>query len=474
MLRITKKLEKKYDENMIVCFENEVEICSCVSENNRKLIEKLIEKENFKGKDNEILKASFLEGDILISMTYIGVGKKKDFTENKYREVLYKSLKGLKGNILVSSKEEKLLDEKIFTEIVYNINYAFDKYIEKKNENIHVDIFVEKKEKIDNKENEILGEMTNITRKLIDEPANVINPETLALKAESLGKECGFEVEILDEYRISELGMEAFLAVGRASKNRPKLIIMRYMGDPENKNIIGLVGKGLTYDTGGLCLKSPDGMFDMKTDMGGGATVIGAIGAVAKAKLKKNVVAVIAACENGIGSNAYRPGDILKTMNGKTIEVVNTDAEGRITLGDAITYITRMENVSEIIDVATLTGGVMVALGMTTTGLFSNSDKMVEKFIKASENWGEKYWRMPLFEEYGEMIKSDVADIKNSAGRWASSITASKFLENFVENTPWIHLDIAGTAYLDKDGKWFKKGATGVGVKTIYSYIKNI
>ena len=219
-------------------------------------------------------------------------------------------------------------------------------------------------------------------------------------------------------------------------------------------------------------MKPTSSMLDMKTDMGGAATVIGTMCALAKMKIKKNVTAVVAACENAIGSNAYRPGDIIGSMNGKTIEVTNTDAEGRLTLADALTYIIRKENVDEVIDAATLTGAIMVALGDNVTGVFSNSDVNYKKLETAGKYWGEKYWQMPIFEEYKDIIKSDVADLKNSAGRLAGSITAAKFLEEFVEDKPWMHLDIAGTAFSEKNGKYFKKGATGQVVRTLYSYIK--
>ena len=291
--------------------------------------------------------------------------------------------------------------------------------------------------------------------------ACVITPEKLAEEAEKLGKEFGFEVEIMDEKEAEKLGMKAFLAVGRASINRPKVIVMRYNGDSESEKRIGLVGKGLTYDTGGLSLKPTSSMLDMKTDMGGAATVIGTMCALGKMKIRRNVTAVVAACENAIGSNAYRPGDIIGSMNGKTIEITNTDAEGRLTLADALTYIIRKENVDEVIDAATLTGAIMVALGDNVTGVFSNSDENYKKLEAAGKYWGEKYWQMPIFEEYRDIIKSDVADLKNSAGRLAGSITAAKFLEEFIEEKPWMHLDIAGTAFSEKNGKYFNEYENG-------------
>ena len=279
-------------------------------------------------------------------------------------------------------------------------------------------------------------------------------------------------MEILDEKEIEKLGMNLLLAVGRASITKPRLIVMRYLNEKDSAEKIGLVGKGLTYDTGGLCIKPADSMLEMKSDMAGAASVIGAMCAIAKGKVKKNVVAIVPACENAINENAYRPGDIIKSMNGKTVEIINTDAEGRLALADALTYAVRNEKVTEIVNLATLTGAILVSLGTITTGVFSNSDEKYAMIEKSSKLYGEKVWRMPIFDEYSELLKSTVADIKHTGGRMGGSITAAKFLEVFVEGLPWIHMDIAGTAF-NSGIKWLKKGATGVGVKTLYSYVKN-
>ena len=314
--------------------------------------------------------------------------------------------------------------------------------------------------------------MPDVTRNLVDLPANIINPITLAERTVELGKEFGFEVEVLDDNKIQELGMNLLYSVGKASVTKPRLIVMRYFGDRDSKDIMGLVGKGLTYDTGGLCIKPADSMMNMKDDMTGGATVIGAMCAIAKNRLKKNVVAVVPACENAINGNSYRPGDIIKSMNGKYVEIINTDAEGRLALADAITYIVRNEKVSEIIDVATLTGAMMVALGTFTTGVFSNRDEVYSLLEKSCSKYGERIWRMPLDEEFAEDLKSDVADLKHMGARWGGAISAAKFLEIFAEGTPWTHMDIAGTAY-NNSSKWYKKGASGVHVRGLYEYCKN-
>lgn len=471
-LEIIEKIEKIYSKTISLVSEDGFRFCDYISDKNKMFIEKMMEKNSFTGKKGEKLEVSFLERDSLITILFLGTGKKENINRDIMREVIYNGLKDITGDILIGSEDEDLIDVEIIGEVAEHIDYKFDKYMsEKKDKKLNIYYFKEKNS-INIIEGKELGKIINIVRDLINEPACIITPEKLAEEAEKLGKEFGFETEILDEKEAEKLGMKAFLAVGRASVNRPKVIVMRYKGDSKSEKRIGLVGKGLTYDTGGLSLKPTSSMLDMKTDMGGAATVIGTMCALGKMKIKKNVTAVIAACENAIGSNAYRPGDIIESMNGKTIEITNTDAEGRLTLADALTYIIRKENIDEVIDTATLTGAIMVALGDNVTGVFSNSDENYKKLEIAGKYWGEKYWQMPIFEEYRDIIKSDVADLKNSAGRLAGSITAAKFLEEFVEGKPWMHLDIAGTVFSEKNGKYFKKGATGQVVRTLYSYIK--
>jgi len=289
-----------------------------------------------------------------------------------------------------------------------------------------------------------------------------------------LGKQFGFQAEIMDEKKIQKLGMNAYLGVARAAHHRPYLIVMRYKGDEKSKYTHGLVGKGLTYDTGGLSLKPTASMLTMRCDMGGAGTMMGVMCAVAKMKVKKNVTCVIAACENSIGPNAYRPGDILTAMNGKTIEITNTDAEGRLTLADALTYIVRKEKVDEIIDAATLTGAVMVALGEDVTGVFTNNDEMAKEIISASNNWNEYFWQMPMFDIFKKNFKSPYADMQNSGSRWGGSTNAAKFLEEFIDDTKWTHLDIAGTAWASGANPYYsQKGATGQVFRTVFSYLKN-
>lgn len=313
---------------------------------------------------------------------------------------------------------------------------------------------------------QILAEATNFARNLINEPPNVLMPSELANRTSAMAQAVGLECEILDKARIAELGMGGLLGVSQGSVQPPHFIILRYRGAPDSEKAMALVGKGITFDTGGISIKPAQNMDTMKGDMGGAAAVIGAMQAIAKLKPSINVTALIPTCENMPSATAYRPGDILRIMNGKTIEIVNTDAEGRLILADALSYAVR-EGLSPIIDLATLTGGIVIALGTTQTGLFCNDETLTNEILAAGRVAGEKYWPMPLDDEYNEQIKSDIADIKQTGGRSASSVTAAKILEHFVGDTKWAHLDIAGTSYLESKKSYQEKGATGVGVRTL-------
>src|SRR5712692_3012936 len=283
-----------------------------------------------------------------------------------------------------------------------------------------------------------------------------------------MAKQFGLECEIMDRREMEELGMGGLLAVARGSSEPPKFIILRYRGAPQSPGKgMALVGKGITFDSGGLSLKSAEQMQDMKTDMAGAAAVIGAMQAIGKLKPAINVTAFVPATENMPGGSAYRPGDILRIMNGKTIEIINTDAEGRLVLADALSYAIMKEQATTVIDVATLTGGIVIALGSVMSGIFCNDDSLSEEIIQAGRAAGEKFWRMPLDDEYAEAICSDVADIKQTGGTPASSVTAAKILENFVGNAHWAHLDIAGTDFSDTRKPYQEKGATGFAARTL-------
>jgi leucyl aminopeptidase len=315
----------------------------------------------------------------------------------------------------------------------------------------------------------ILAEAQNFTRDMVNEPANRMTPLKMAASAQEMAGQFGLECEVLDRDRMEELRMFSLLGVAQGSAEPPALIVIRYRpasGDGAGKAHLGLVGKGVTFDTGGISIKPADGMEKMKYDMAGGAAMIGAMRAIAQLKPAIPVTAYIPCVENMPGSRAQRPGDIVTAMSGKTIEVINTDAEGRLILADALAY-ARQQGCTHLVDAATLTGAIVVALGHLNVGLFANNDDMRDRVIRAAKAEGERMWPMPLEDDYKEYLKSAFADVANVGGRWGGAVTAAMFLKEFAEDTPWVHLDIAGTAWLD-DGKPFSaKGPTGLPVRSL-------
>jgi leucyl aminopeptidase len=310
------------------------------------------------------------------------------------------------------------------------------------------------------------------TRDLVSEPGNVLYPESLAEQAASLA-ELGVEVEALDEKKMKKLGMGALLGVGQGSARPPRLVVMAWLGAKDKQAApIAIVGKGITFDTGGISLKPGAGMEEMKWDMGGSGTVIGLMKALAGRKARVNVVGVVALAENMPDGNAIRPGDILETMSGQTIECNNTDAEGRLVLADALWYTQDRFKPRLMIDLATLTGAILVALGSEYAGLFSNNDELAERLTAAGKAVGENLWRMPLGDAYDRAIDSDVADVKNISGdRNAGASIGGVFLQRFVNGVPWAHLDIAGMAWSKKDAATVPKGATGYGVRLLERFV---
>lgn len=455
------------------------------------MVEYLKSKGTFKGAHGEVVNfVRSIDGksqDIIV----VGLGKEEEIETEKVRKALGKAVKKaieLKNKKIFARiiDTEKIPKEDVIRAMVEGLGlgaYKFDKYKTEKKEHIEYEFSIACPTCDDTadisydkaiEEAAALVEGTILARNLVNEPANVLYPETLADEVVKVGKESGFEVEVFDKDEIEKLKMDAFLAVGKGSKNKPRLIVMRYFGDTENSDKrLGLVGKGLTFDTGGYSLKPNDSMVTMKSDMGGAAAVIGAMSAIAKKKLKLNVIAVVAACENAISGKSYKPGDIIGSMAGKTIEIINTDAEGRLTLADAVHYIIKKEQVDEVIDLATLTGAALVALGTSTTAVVTNNDRFYKELQTAAEAAGERVWQLPSFEEYKKLIKSDIADLKNTGGRHAGTITAGLFIGEFVQDKPWLHLDIAGTAWADSAGDYEHKGGTGAGVRTLYHLVKN-
>ena len=455
-------------------------------ENNDELYQYLKEKDLFKGELGETyFDLSIKEASTLL----LGLGKEDEIDVNNLRIAFYKA-----GKQLMSSKVESIcirLEEfnnlnykdvsLAITEGLLQSEYAFEKYLSKKKttpslKQVYFQIPEDKKEQVLEgiAESENLIEGIFLTRELVNERAINMYPEVLAQAAKDNLEGLGIKVTIYRKKEIEDMGMEAFLAVTEGSDKEPQFIVMEYKGDPNSTEKLALVGKGLTYDSGGYSIKPSTGMDTMFTDMAGSATVIGALKSIANGKLKKNVVGIVAACENLISGKAYKPGDIIGSMAGKTIEVLNTDAEGRLTLADALWYAVKEVKADKIIDLATLTGACVVALGSVNTGAITNNSDLMKEVQDASKLAGENIWQLPSNKEYKEQIKGSYGDLVNTGGRDAGTITAGLFLEEFVDDTPWVHLDIAGTAYLDKATGYLPKGATGIHVKTLYYLVKNM
>lgn len=307
------------------------------------------------------------------------------------------------------------------------------------------------------------------TRDMTNRPGNMLRPADFAEEVRKLFKDTPAEVEILDVPKLEEMGMNALLGVGLSSANRPCLCVIRYRGNEKDDRITGLAGKGVTCDTGGYCLKQASSMKGIKGDMAGGAAVAGAIYALAKNHVPVNVTGVIPMVENRLSDGSLLPGDVITAYSGKTIEIVNTDAEGRMILADAVAYAVKNEHVNRILDIATLTGCICASLGFGAAGELCDNEEFAEAFERAHEKSGERYLRFPIYPEYEKYVESEIADVKNSGGRFAGSITAGLFIRAFAEETPWLHLDIAGTAWVDPPiFEYQSKGASGAGVTTMY------
>lgn len=417
------------------------------------------------------------------AVLYVGLGNPQSFSFSKIKEIVAYSIKetkkyNVKNIALDTSVFLKEYGISCIGEMVLGSSlglYKFKGYSTSKEESSY-DLYLqgyneEEKDLID-KEITLamnIAEGVMLARDLVNTPSNKLTPIIMAENIKKLGAEAGFQVEVFDEKYIVENKMEAFYTVGRSSGNPPRLIIARYLGDNEKDDITALVGKGVACDTGGYCLKPSNSMAGIKGDMAGAAAVIGTIYALARNKVKANVVGVIPACENRISRESFIPGDVISSMSGKTIEVLNTDAEGRLILADAVTYAIKKENAQEVIDIATLTGAVVNALGFSTAGVLTNNKEFFKKFKKAYKKSGEQYWKFPIYDEYRDMIKSDIADVKNTGKSYCGTITAGLFIESFVEERPWIHLDIAGTAWVDTPVFEYQCiGATGAGITSMY------
>jgi leucyl aminopeptidase len=319
----------------------------------------------------------------------------------------------------------------------------------------------------------IIGQAVNVTRDLVNRPPQEITPLGFAKRAESIGAECGLRVQVFDQARLEQERMRSMLAVAQGSTQPPCMVIMEHDGGGPNAPRLALVGKGVTFDSGGLSLKPTDGMLTMKCDMAGAATVLGAMTAIARLKLPVNVVGYMGLVENMPGGNAFKLGDILTARNGVTIEVLNTDAEGRLVLADVLSYAVDA-GVDRIVDLATLTGACVVALGEDVSGAFTNDQAWCDALLAAAKATGEDVWQMPMWDLYEDLIKGDVGDLKNTGGRWGGAITAARFLKHFVGDKPWVHLDIAGPAFASSNKPHREAGATGHMVKTLVELARRL
>lgn len=442
---------------------------------------------NFTGKFGEFLPITLQNkdgGDQLVLI--VGFGKKDEWNENKALSIggiIYAKLKELQlkqAAILTDSNKSNLS-----ANIAYGAflrSFKFNRYITKVKEEViepeKITLLVSESNLKDTQN--VYDDLTQegqgifLARSLVSEPPNVLHPESYAQEIKKELSKLDLDVEILNENDMRKKGMGALLGVGQGSEKESRLVVIKWNGGPKNQKPIAFVGKGITFDTGGVSLKPARGMWEMKYDMAGSAAVVGTMRTLAGRKAKVNAIGVVALAENAIGGSAQRPSDIVTSMSGQTIEVLNTDAEGRLVLADALWYAQKTFTPQIMIDLATLTGAVVVALGNNQyAGLFSNNEELANNLINAGHNSGEKLWQFPLSEEYDRMIDSQVADMQNIAtvGSGADSITAAQFLKRFIDNTTWAHLDIAGTAWNKEDTYICPRGATGFGVRLLNRFV---
>jgi len=411
----------------------------------------------------------------------VGLGKKVALSSDNFRKVgilTAKKVKQFAETITFNSEAD--LKKGYLTALIEGLtlgSYEFDKYKtnNKKVNGIKTVEFIsstltERSFKQEVEFARAISDATNFARDLINEPPIVLTPAKLADFAREIATEEKLQCEIFDRDEMEKRGMGGLIAVSLGSEEPPKFIHLTYEPRKKPKKAVAVVGKGITFDTGGLCIKPRDSMRTMKMDMSGAACVLGVMKAITKLNPSVRVHGLISATENMPGGKAYKPDDIVRALNGKTIEVIDTDAEGRVVLSDALSYAVELK-VDEIVDLATLTGACIVALGNYTAGLMGNNEKLIDKILKAAKLAGEKVWQLPMDDELRKDIESDVADVKNVGNRWGGAITAAMFLEKFVGDTPWAHLDIAGPAFMERGGDWYPKGGTGFGVRTIIRYL---
>jgi leucyl aminopeptidase len=445
----------------------------------------LAESGEFSGKALETVLVHFPEGLAATRLLLVGAGKPAKFATSDLRKIAgtalrYLKPKGVKKLVFLAREGERgPASAQAVVEGLVVADFESDKYrMEKKKRAIEsvalagfdAGLGANLTAAIDH--GRVIAESMNFARDLINEPSNYLTPRILAEKAEAMAKEAGLGVEILDERKISELKMGALIGVAQGSAEPPRVIILRYEPDQKRPEgpVLGLVGKAVTFDSGGISIKPANNMEKMKYDMGGGGTMLGAMRALAALKPSVPVIGVIVSTENMPGGRAQKPGDVQVSMSGKTIEVINTDAEGRLILADAITY-ARQLGCTQLIDAATLTGAIEVALANVHVGAFGTPREYLDKFLESAKATGEKMWPMPMDEEYQDMIKSTIADIRNTGtGKGGGASTGAWFIKEFAGDTPWIHLDIASTCWIDEGRPWLAKGPSGVAIRSIIDY----
>lgn len=455
-------------------------------------LKKIIKEEDFKGQLGSTLVIRTNGRIKARKVIVIGLGEKNKFDLNALRKAFAAGIRQAQREkaktvctILHGNNQSKLKTQDIaqaLTELSHLSLYKFDRLKSKDKSEKKTEIktlVISEINKKSLKETQtgihkgtVIANAQKLARDLVTEPALSATPTKLANVARKVAKENKLKIKVLDKNACKKLGMGAFLAVAQGSEEEPKFIEIKYTPKKPRKHI-AIVGKGITFDSGGLSLKPANSMETMKMDMSGAAAVIGAISTMRALKPNVAVTMLVAACENMPSGKAYRPGDVVRAMNGKTIEILNTDAEGRVTLADSLSYAVKQKP-DEIIDLATLTGACIVALGDTATGVMTNNQKLADKIIKAGNEAGEKMWQLPLYDEYRDQIKSDIADMINTGSKGkAGAQNGAVLLEKFVDNIPWVHLDIAGPAWIDKENEFGPRGPTGVGVRTLINYILN-
>ena len=444
------------------------------------MLAKTIKLESFKG---NYKKNILIYGNNLERVMILGLGDKDKYSTDRAREIgalISQKANSLNIDSLMLNAKSFNMNKKVIsqalTEGLVLGNYQFLDYktVDVKNNTLKSISFFGAYDKKSSEVGQVLGESVNYSRSLGNHPANILTPTYLANESKRISKSKNMKCTIFDVSKFEKMGLGSFYGVARGAKEPAKMIIVEYSGGPKSEKPIGLIGKGLTFDTGGISLKPGARMDEMKFDMCGSATVMGVMNAVSILQPKINIVFAIGSTENMPGSDAQRPGDIVTAYNGKTIEVLNTDAEGRLVLADVLSYVNKNYKPSYMVDFATLTGAVLVALGHRASGLMGNDDKLINKIKKSSKATDEKVWELPLWPEYSKDIKGKYADIQNLGKAGAGTITAGAFLKEFVGDTPWCHLDIAGTAWGPKEpGYQPRIGATGVAVRLIYHLLEN-